>query len=646
VWGLRAVINDLLPFVVTGIATGSVYAIAAMGLVLTFKTSGIFNFAHGAQAALGAYLMFDLWQRHDWAWLYALAAAVLVAGVVFGVVLERMAFGLAQQPTATRVVATVGLLIGVQSLLVIRYGASALSMPKFLPASTFRLGGVNIRYEQLIVALVALVAAGLLALFFRRARLGVAMQAVVDNPALLGLQGTSPIQVRRSAWVIGSCFAAVSGALLASTTGQLETTLLTLLVVQAFGAAALGRFSSLPITYVGGLVVGVGQEVLKYALSQDVFTRNVSSQILQPLPPNLPILVLFCVMIFTPGHKLVERGAAVVRKQRPPTPLPRWVVGAGSIGGFLLLMALPELVGFRLPIYMNAMGFAVLFSSLYLLVRMSGQVSLCQVAFAAVGAASFGHISNAGAPFVVAVLLAGVVAMPVGALIAIPAIRLSGVFLAIATFGYGILIERIFFSSSLLFGSAGGVDAPRPSFARTDEGYFRVLAVVALLACLTVIVVRRGRLGRLLRGLGDAPTAITAHGGSTTVVRTISFCISAFLAGVGGAVIGPITGTAAGGGYNFGVSLALVAVLSIAGARPGISAFIAAGLYIVVPGYIDNDTVTLYTPVFFGLAAVIVATGALASITTAAARGPRVRDRLAGVAPSTHRIRPPVEVGA
>ena len=248
-------IEQIFAAIVTGLATGSVFAIAAMGLVLTYKTSGTFNFAHGTLAAAGAFVMWELWKVRGWPWPIALAAALLLVGVVGGLILERVAFGLSNKSTTARIVATIGLLVTIEALVVLRHGSDTLQMPYFLPLKTVRVGGIYISYEQFIVFFLALGAAIGLGWFFRRARLGVAMQGVVDDPALLGLQGVDPVAVRRRAWIIGSCFATVSGASLAPTLG-LDATLLTLLVIQAFGAAAIGRFQSLPLTYLGGLVVG------------------------------------------------------------------------------------------------------------------------------------------------------------------------------------------------------------------------------------------------------------------------------------------------------------------------------------------------------------------------------------------------------
>ncbi|MEW6471512.1 MAG: ABC transporter permease [Actinomycetota bacterium] len=631
-------ISDLLPSVVTGLGSGSIYALAAMGLVLTYKTSGVFNFAHGAQGALGAYIMWDLWARLGWPWPLAAAVAVLLAGVVAGFLIERFALLLADKPPANRIVATIGLLVVIQSVIVLRYGAATIPMRYFLPTRTVEIGGVNIRYEQLVVFALAALAAVWLNRFFRTAKLGVAMQAVVDDPALLGLQGVSPVRVRRQAWIIGSCFAAASGALLAPSLG-LDPILLTLLVVQAFGAAAIGRFSGLALTYAGGLIVGVGQELVKYTASQDFFVERVNGFILQPLPSTFPFFVLFVVLLVTHRSKLVERGSRVVRRERPPaawSPVGRAaVLAAGAVG----LLLVPQFVSTRLPVYTTAVAFVVIFVSLHLLVRTSGQVSLCQMTFAAIGAATYAHAMDHGVPYPVAVLLAGLVAVPVGAFIAIPAIRLPGVFLAIATFGFGILVERIFLPTSFLFGARQTLVSPRPSFAEGDKAYYYLVLAVAVAGCALAEAVRRGRLGRLLQALGDQPAALAAHGASTNAIRTFAFCLSAALAGVGGALLGPVTRSATAFSFNFGVSLTLLAVLFVAGRRAVLSAFVAAAAYQVVPSYITSANAPVWTQIAFGVAAIAVTCGIPALIRRALISGPRAQAREAApVSPARSRL--------
>jgi branched-subunit amino acid ABC-type transport system permease component len=594
--------KQYLPFLVIGISAGSVYGLAAVGLVLTYKTSGIFNFAHGAQAALAAYLMFEFHERMGMAWPVAMLLSLLLAGVMAGLLLERVAYGLASVGTAARVAATVGLLVAIQGGLVVAFGSASLAMKIYLPSAIVELPGVNVRMDQIIVTAFVLVAVVGLYLFFTRTKLGLSMQAVVDDPALLGLQSINPVRVRRFAWLIGSSFAAISGMVLAPTLG-LDAFLLTLLVFYAYGAAAVGRFSSLPITYVGGLVIGVAAALLTKFLNT---TGPIAS-----LPATLPFLVLFGALLVVPKHHLIERGSQAVRRPLAPVAFSRRTKLTGLAAGTVVALAIPLVAGTKLPLFTSALAFVVLFASLSLLVRMSGQVSLCQMAFAAVGATTAARAVGAHIPFPLAVLLGGLVAIPIGALLAIPAIRLSGVYLAIATFGFGLLVQRLVFSSFLMFGKDSYVVAPRPKLAglnvHTDTGYYFVV-LVATVACVGLLaLIRTSRMGRLLRAFADSPTALNAHGTNTTELKVLVFCTSAFLAGIGGALLGPVTGTATAVSFDLGMSLVLLAVLFVAGRQPLLSAVVASVLFIVVPGYINNAAMRQYTPIVFGALAVVAA---------------------------------------
>jgi hypothetical protein len=176
-------VNELLPFVVSGLATGAVYGMTATGLVLTYKTSGIFNLAHGALAAAGAYSFYELRTVHGLPWPLALAVCLLLVAPLSGTVLYGLTRGLAGASTAAKLVATVGLLLAVQGLLVAAKGASNIYFPPFLPTGTFRVLGVNVGFDQLIVTVVAAAAAGGLFCFFRVSRLGIAMRASGSTPS-------------------------------------------------------------------------------------------------------------------------------------------------------------------------------------------------------------------------------------------------------------------------------------------------------------------------------------------------------------------------------------------------------------------------------------------------------------------------------
>ena len=451
-----------MPFIVIGLTFGSIYSLAALGLVLTYKTSGVFNFAHGAIAAIAAFVFYDLWQREGVPWGITAVLCIFVLGPLMGLLLELLTRALARVGTAYQVVGTVGLALGINGALTLwasgwSDNVAFLPFPPFLPTDTFTVFNVNVGYDQAITMGVALVSAIGLYLFFRYSRLGVAMRGVVDNPELVNITGTNPTGVRRWSWVIGTIFAAMSGVLLGPVLG-LNALLLILLVVQAYGAAAIGYFSNLPLTYVGGLLLGVGAALC---------TKYVGDvQWLGGLPASLPFIVLFIALLVTPRAKLALR-------RPPPPPPPRVAYTAParvSITGAVLVVAVlafvPDLVGLKLAAWTLGVMYVVLFLSLGLLVRTSGQVSLCQLGFAAVGAAAYGNlVTDHGIPWLPALILAGLITVPVGLIIAIPAIRLSGVFLALATLGFGIMLEHMFYTQDVLFGPlADGIKSPAPGF--------------------------------------------------------------------------------------------------------------------------------------------------------------------------------------
>lgn len=596
--------NQLLPFIVVGVASGSIYGLAGIGLVLTYKTSGVFNFAHGAMATAAAFVFYALWVQEHLPWPVAALISTLLLGVVMGVGFERLGRRLSQAPLVWQVVATVGIFLIVQAVCIVLYGVQGRPFPHFLPVSTFRLLGTQVTWEQLILTVVSLAATAALFVFFRAGRTGKAMRAVVDDPDLMALTGTSPSLIRRYAWVIGSLFAAISGLLLAPST-SLNATTLTLLVVQAFGAAAIGRFTSLPMTWLGGLGIGVGAAAVTKYFS--------GTSLLGGLPASLPFVVLFLVLLLYPGLRSAVKDGAT----RPALKwqAPGRVQAAGGIAVLIFLIFVPQIVGFHLTLWTTGLTSVILFLSLGLLVRTSGQVSLCHAGFAAVGCVAFSKLTMlAHIPWIPALILAGLVVVPIGALVSIPAIRLSGLYLALATFGFGLLLQNMFYQSSLMFGSdTAGIQIPLPSLSwlpvGTITGFYYVVLVVAVLCAIAVVAVTRSRLGRLLRGLADSPTGLVASGTSTNVTRVLVFCISAFVAGISGALLGSTLQYASGSNFDPLLSLTYIAVLLISVGNVPWYALLAAFGVSVLPGYIPSGNITWYLQIVFGAFAIMAGIG-------------------------------------
>jgi branched-subunit amino acid ABC-type transport system permease component len=604
-----ATVFRVWPFVIAGIADGSIYSLAALGLVLTYKTSGIFNFAIGAQAAASAYVFYTLRVTERWPWPLAALGALALVGLLCSLVLERVAFWLTDAPPVMRVAATIGVLVLLQSLFTGLYGQATIEFRPFLPERSAHIGSVNVSVSQIIIVLLSIAATMGLYFFFKRARLGVAMEAVVEDPNLLALGATSPVVVRRWAWAIGSGFISVSGMLLAPQLG-IDVNLMLLVYIAAFGAAALASFSSLLTAFVGSMAIGITSNVISDKLGAS------TNPTLAGLYTQVPFLILVAALLLVPKAWLVERGTRRVRRLRPALSFSRPVVAASTGGLAILAGALPYLVGSLLVQYTTALCFAIVLISLGLLLWTSGQISLCQMAFAAVGATTFSHAQQAGLPWLVALLASALVAVPIGALVAIPAFRLSGIYLAVATFGFGVLFQNLIYRTSLMFGSGFGRTVSRPHFlgahSSTNEGYYYTTLLIAAACGLLVVGVRRSRLGRLLRGLADSPMALDAHGANTRLTRVYVFCIAAVIAAVGGALLAGVTGSVTGdvsGPFGYFNSLVLVAVLAFCGRQPLISPLVAALLFEVIKLYrpFSGSTFVKYQGVGFGLLAIGVA---------------------------------------
>jgi branched-subunit amino acid ABC-type transport system permease component len=635
--------TTFLNYLIPGITDGSVYALAALGLVLTYKTSGVFNFAHGAVAAAAAYLFYQGYVEWHWPWPIAFLVSLFIVGILGGLVMAQLARWLSRAPTVMTVVATVGLLVLIQSLMSAIFGASDKKSGDYLPTGGPRLGDVTISYGEMLITAFGIASAVALMLFFGRTRLGRATTAVVDDPNLLSLAKINPDAVRRLSWVVGTSFAAICGMLLAPKLG-VSVGVLVLIVIAAYGAAAVGLFQNLVLTLIGAFGIGI---LINYSPR---WFQNTDSYFLNSIPRNIPFLVLLLVFMVVPARHLTERGVRNARVLAPPREFPRtWnLAGLSVLLGAAVLV--PHFVAdYNITVYAAALGFAIIFLSLGMLIWTSGQISLCHMGFAALGATTAGKLTTVGfadwmpgiggkhATWPVAVVLAGLIVVPLGAVVAIPAIRLAGIYVAIATFGFGILLEQSFYLAPVMFDSGGLVQNPRPGTDYTlpitaqrlhtvdghfsgifgmnfdsDERYYYLALMVTVVMAAIVLLVRRARLGHLLRALADSPTALETHGANTVVMRVQVFALSAFMAGVGGAVVAGATQNASGepgGTFDYTVSLIFVAVLGFCGRRPILSPILAAIVYQVIKIYspFDKHWAIEYRGVGFGLLAIFVA---------------------------------------
>jgi ABC-type branched-subunit amino acid transport system ATPase component/branched-subunit amino acid ABC-type transport system permease component len=598
--------NTILPFLIAGITSGAIYGLNAAGLSLTYRTSGVFNFALGAFGTLSSAVFYWLHVEHNMPWPLAALISIVVLGTGLGLILERIGRVIIEAEVAYQVAATIGLVISIEAIFTLWYGASPLPYPAFLPVRTVNIGGTYVTVSQMIIIGASLVLVVSLYAFLRVAKLGKVMRAVVDNPNLVSLSGSNPNRARRWAWVIGSNVATFAGVAIAPGT-SLDPQLLTLLIVASFAGAAFGAFSSLPWSFAGGLIIGVGTALAtKYLPS--------GNQWLQGIPTALPFLVLLIALVVTPKRRLaltgVRSGFVRPRSTTPwQLPLRASLPIAGLFIVFLLFM--PTIAGVNINSYSIALADLILFLSLGLLVRVSRQVVMCQYVFAGIGAATMGHLITDGFPWALALIVAGLIVVPVGCIVALPAMRLSGVFLGLATLGFGLFVEQAFYTSPAMFGQlVGGVPIPRPkigSLFNADSHFYYLMLGLAVLISAGMVVLTRGRLGRLLTALGDAPTALETGGVSLNLLRLLVFCLSAFLAAVSGGLMGAVNLYATGAMFGTISSLVVFSlIIFIPGSTPWYAVQCAFG-FAVLPILLPSSNAPLYLQTLFGVFAIMTA---------------------------------------
>ena len=586
-----------LPFVIIGITTGAVYALASLGLVLTYRASGVFNFAHGAIGMFCTYLFYS--QRQHLPTGLALILTLTVVAPLVGIVVDMLFRHVASAGPIAQIASSVGLLVGLQGLVVAIYGGNTRQVAPIFPTGVFRIAGLNVGVDQAVVVFVSLVAGLGLMAFFRWTTLGVRTRAVVDNRTLAGLAGTDAGWVTRFAWMLGCSFAAASGILFAPFV-QLDSILLTLLVVDAFSAAVIGRLRSFPITAAAAFGLGIAQSLATKVVG------DIGSLFLNGLPRALPFIILFIVVVLVRQTGTAEAMKTAVARggSSPRGGFPARSFAVLTMGGIAAALMLSS---FGVSTLTFVAAYGLVFASLSLLVGLSAQLSLCHAVFVALGATTVSHLQSAGIPWLIALPLAALLLTPLGAMLALPAIRLSSLYLGFATLGFGVLAQNLLFQTDLVFGATGLVTIRRPEYLAGDRAFCLFVIVVVLAGLLAVETVRTTRLGRVLTALRDAPNAVATLGVSALSARLVTFCVSTFLAALAGGLLGSAVGTVNSGTFGLFQSLLWVALLIAIGSRTLGGVVISSVLLVAMPAIITSPLVREWQPVAFGLACVLFA---------------------------------------
>jgi branched-chain amino acid transport system permease protein len=534
-------VEQFLQYTVVGLVTAAIYAVLASGLVVTYTTSGIFNFAHGAVAMMAAFCYWQLSVEWDVPVPLSVALILVVLAPAFGLLLDRVVMrGLEGTSDVIKTVVTVGVLFALIALAQIVWGPNVnrIVEPFFGAKSKVEIFGVSVLYHQLLVIVVAAAVAFGLRLLLFNTRTGVAMRAVVSNRDLVRLNGGRPSRASAASWALGSSLAALSGILIAYSVGSLAVLPLTLLVLNAYAAAIVGRLVNLPMTFLGAVILGLAQAYAVGYLPENPSWLPDGIDLVASLRISIPIIILFVVLLVLPQAPLRAHGLVRVRESVPRPGVRSSLLGAGLlVAAAAVLSTVLDTTG--LASWGKAFAFALIMLSLVPLTGYGGQISLAQMAFAGLGAYAMGVWGGGGNP--VGLVAAFVLPAVVGAIVALPALRLRGIYLALSTLAFAVFMDRVVFSQDKVFPSGSRtIDRLElgPIHFTSDRSYFVLLAVVFAIAGLGVVRLRLGPFGRRLQAMKDSPAACATLGVNLTSTKMQVFALSAGIAGVGGAMLG------------------------------------------------------------------------------------------------------------
>jgi branched-subunit amino acid ABC-type transport system permease component len=630
---------DLL-FVVSAVAVAMIYALAAFGLIVTFRVTGVFNLAFGYQASLAAFLY---WQMTvGWGMSAPLSAAVIVfiLSPLMGAAIQATLFRRSRD-MLTAIIVTLGLGIGLGGLIQVIWRTSEVrSVPSIFGTGSVDLFGTAVTINEIGVIAVTVAVGIALRLLMANSRLGLRMQAVVDNADLAAVTGIPYGRVNTFAWGLGTALASLSGILLAPLL-NLDVVILSALVVYAFAVAVFGRLRSMPLAMGGALLLSFAQTWADR--NPDVF-EFLSGSARDILPFVLLVVVLLLQPAGRRGLRVVGGGLQRVARERGnESPVPAMVA-------VVVLALLAVVLGsFWVYVAIGGVVYAMVALSINLLTGASAQISLCQVTFMGLGAVTAGQLLEAELAWPLAALGGMVVAGLAGLVVAVCAFRLQGLFLTLLTLAFAYAVMQLVFLNREVIGPAG-VRVGRPEFGAVsfadDHAYLALVVVVLLAAMWLVAKGLQGPWGRALAILtaGDDVAEVAGLGVRGWKVRV--FVLSAVLAGLAGVLFAGAQDLVSAQSFTPLASLTVLALAVVGGVTrsfgPVIAGFLIAASSPILSTLFGNPgNISL---VLFGLMTMQVAVMYPAGYAGMIPRGWRRNRSGRGSPPTTADSAPPAEL--
>ncbi|MGF7239371.1 MAG: ABC transporter permease subunit [Frankia sp.] len=574
---------DHISALLLGIGNGGVYAALALALVLTYRSSGVVNFATGAIALYAAYTYGFLRQGEILVPIpgvsttfgiggpmgfFPAAAIALVITAVLGALLYLAVFRpLREAPPLARAVASLGVLVVIQSLMANRVGTEPVSVDAIFPQHRWQLSSLTLLSDRFYLALAVVVLAVVITAVYRWTRFGLLTRATAESLTGAYVSGVSPDRVALFNWMISATVAGAAGILIAPLSPLTPSTY-TLFVVPALAAAVVGGFEHVVPTVVTGVVIGMLQaEGVNLAGQHSWLPQSGASEL-------VPLAVILVALLVT-GRAMPVRGV-LLRQPLGRAPRPR-SLGLPTVGGFALgLVALLATSGSWRSAVIQTFIAAVIGLSFVVVTGYAGQVSVAQLALAGAGAFTLSGLTQSWhVPFPLAPLLAALAATVLGVIVGLPALRLRGLTLGVVTLALAYAIEAVWFRNTQIVSTEGAAVTPPKLFGLdlsigSGRSYphisFGIVCLITLVAVAWGVArLRTSRLGSAMLSVRANERAAAGVGVNVVMVKVVSFALASFIAGLGGSLLAYRQGVVTYDSFTAIGGLALLSTAYLAG---------------------------------------------------------------------------------
>lgn len=597
--------------IVASIVSSAVYTIMALGLVAVFKTTRVFNFAHGQVAAFGGYMGYTV-SSHWHLPFYLVALTGALTGVILGWLMDRLLSRLYHRSPLELVVATFGVSLILRAAIAKLWGYDAKSINAPFAGHNIKVIGTQISDYGLCLIVFGVLVVTAMSLVLARTELGLRLRCTFDDATAARLNGVRVARVRTLSWVVGGALGGLAGVLLTPLVFLTPDTMDQVLII-AFAAAVIGGFSSFYGAVLGGVIV---------AFASNLFANYVSIKYEDALLYGAVIVFLWVL----PNGILGEpEEVELAGDATQPGPLARRMRGFAEAAGAriqslrgnvmrgyppqVIVVAIVIVAIFAAPTVLGSGSTLNLLSWLVNVVAVAGlclttfyagRISLAQAAYMAIGAYATAKLLDGHPGSWPLVLLASfLIAAFAGLLFEIPAQRLRGAYYAVASLALALLVPLV---ATQWTSYTGGTDGQPVAYATwggstlTSSQLYLAFAIITAVVLLVLLALRNSPVGRKIVATRDSPAGAASLSLSATPRRIAVAAVGSGLGGLAGGMSALQNNVVTPASFDLSFALTLFVAVVIAGAIVG-SAW-GAAVVTLVPVWLASAQ--LYATAAFG----------------------------------------------